>query len=86
MQPLRQEQKGTVDGGKCFVKVCEQEELRPPQNYNMEQQQQNPGFNSLATAQQFHELPLTVSSMQNIIDELLPEPNRARGFRDGYHY
>lgn len=39
----------------------------------MEQQPQNPGFNSLATAQQFHELPLTVSSMQYINDELLPE-------------
>lgn len=37
------------------VKVCEQE-LRAPQNYNVEQQQQIPGFNSLAAAQQ---LPLS---------------------------
>lgn len=45
----------------------------------MEQQQPNPGFNSLATAQQIHELPLTASSMQNIIDELLPETTGPEG-------
>lgn len=78
-----------MDGSKCFVKVCEQEELRAPhpKNYNTEQQNnKTQGSAAWPLPSQLYTLPLTVSAMECTIPELLPGASKARGFRDRYRY